>query len=88
MSDEYKYEPSGLDSPAAVAATITPSDSVDLLTSTRSIYIGGAGNLAVVLVGMTTPVTFTGVVAGMIYPFRVSKVMASGTTATGLVGLR
>jgi hypothetical protein len=33
-------------------------------------------------------VTLAGVLGGAIYPLRVAQVLATGTTATGLVGLR
>jgi hypothetical protein len=32
-------------------------------------------------------VVFTGMQGGMIYPLRVARVLATGTTAAGLVGL-
>ncbi len=87
MSDDFKAFQSGLESPAQSAVLVTPSDSQSLPNATRALYVGGAGNLRVTLVSGDT-VTLTGVVAGMIYPLRVSRVLATGTTATGLVGLR
>jgi hypothetical protein len=65
---------------------ITPNDSTDLATPIRSIYVGGAGNLAVKNVAGTT-ITFTGLVVGQILPIATSRVMATGTTATLLIGL-
>lgn len=87
MSDDFAAFQSGLTSPAEAAHAITPSDTLALPTATRAVYVGGAGNLRVRLVNGDT-VTLPGVGGGMIYPLRVSHVLATGTTATGLVGLR
>lgn len=67
-------------------AAITPSNSADLPSGiTRAIYVGGAGNLVADSEKGET-VTFTGMVAGQIYPLRVRRVREA-TTATGLVAL-
>ena len=86
MADAFESNSSGLDSPAKDAFAITGNDSTDLTTSTRGIYIGGAGNLKVDMVSGNT-VTFTGVLAGVVYPIRARRVYATGTTATGIIGL-
>lgn len=75
-----------LDSPADHAAAITPNDSTDLAKSTRSIWVGGAGNVELVTVSGET-VTFSGAAAGSIIPIRAQRVRATGTTATNLVGM-
>ena len=85
MSDKFKNFSSHLESPAENAAAITPSDVTDLVNATRSIYIGGAGNLKIDTVAGDT-VTLNGVVAGTVIPVRVQRVYATGTTATNLVG--
>lgn len=66
---------------------ITPSDTVVLEPRPRAIYVGNNGHLAVVLVNDDTPVVLRRVQAGSLLPIRVSKVMATGTTAGDLVGL-
>lgn len=76
----------GLESSAEHAFSITPNDSADLAFVTRAIYVGGAGNLTVVMLGGEEE-TFANVQAGMVYEFRVSRVKAAGTTATNLKGL-
>jgi hypothetical protein len=83
--------------PATFAAPVTPSDSADLAFVTRSLYVGGAGNVTVVMYdqgsaaavggGNEKAVTLTGLTAGQFLPLRVSKVLATGTTATLLVAL-
>ena len=72
--------------PAASAAVVTPSDSTPLTVSCRSLYVGGAGALRVAMVSGAV-VTLAGAQAGQVYPLRVTQVLATGTTATGLVGL-
>lgn len=66
------------------AKAITPSDSA--AQSYRAIYVGGAGNVAVVTEGGDS-VTFTAPPVGTIIPVSVTQVKATGTTATLLVGL-
>lgn len=86
--DESKFSPgSGWSSPARNAFAITPSDSADLAFLTRGIYVGGAGNLSVILADDTDPVSFVGVLAGTLLALRAKRVRATGTTATSLVGV-
>lgn len=66
------------------AKTITTSDSV--LQTYRAIYVGGAGNLRVITEG-GDDVLFTAPPVGSIIPLRVTRVMATNTTATLLIGL-
>lgn len=74
--------------PADMAFAITPSDSTIFTTYTRAIYVGGDGNISVRMADMETGnVSFTNVKAGTVLPIRVRMVRATGTTATGLVGL-
>ncbi len=86
MSDNFSDFNSGLDSPAANAVAVTPSDSVDLAVSARSLYVGGAGDVQVITTGGDT-VTFVGLAAGSILPVRCSRVFATSTTATSIISL-
>jgi hypothetical protein len=72
--------------PYISAAAVTPSDSTDLTWITRGLYIGGAGNVAVNMADGTT-VTFYGCLAGTVLNFCVSRVLATGTTATHIAAL-
>lgn len=85
-TDDFASLSKGLSSPADKHFAITPSDSTDFDHTTRGIYVGGSGNLVVVDQGGTT-CTFTGVLAGVVYPIRAKRVNSTSTTATNLVGL-
>ncbi len=86
MADPFVNLSSSLDSPAAHAVAVTPSNSVDLTTAARALYIGVAGDVKVDMVGGETAVTFTAVPVGFL-PVRVTRVYATGTTATGIVAV-
>jgi hypothetical protein len=77
---------SGGGEPATSAEDINPTDSQDLGTVPRAIYIGGAGDLAVVTLNGSS-VKFIGLLAGTILPVRVKRVKSTGTTATALISL-
>lgn len=73
--------------PSDTYAAITPSDSTSFTQGvTRGIFVGGAGNLVAVQADGTA-VTFTGVVAGAVYPIRCKRVNSTNTTATNMVAL-
>lgn len=68
-------------------AAVTPSDTVAFTQGvTRGVYVGGAGNMVCVKEDGTT-VTFTGVLAGVVYPIRCKRINSTSTTATSLVAL-
>lgn len=73
-------------SPAVSAAAVTPSDVTVLDPATKALYIGGAGDLSVILLDDEADVTFVGLAAGQLLPVRATKVMAA-TTATSIVAL-
>lgn len=77
----------GTESPATSAFAITPSDSTNLTQTTRAIYIGSAGNLKVLMLEDSTPVTFTGLVEGTLLPICVKRVYETDTTASNIIGL-
>ena len=65
---------------------ITPDDSTDLLILTRQIMVTTAGPVKVTFRDDTTLVT-PPLQIGFPYSFRVKRVWATDTTATGIVGL-
>lgn len=86
MADPFADRATGLDSPARNAAAVTPNDSTDLTTTARALWVGGAGDVSVITAGGDT-VTLEGAAAGGIIPVCVSRVRATGTTATDIVAL-
>ena len=66
------------------AEAITPSDTVDADHVIEQVYVGGAGNFVAVLMDGST-VTFTGALAGHIYPVRCRRINNTSTTATAMV---
>ena len=71
---------------ASTAEAVTPSDTTKLSAVTRALYVGGAGNVAVLMADGSTA-TFVGVPAGSVLPIRVQRVNSTNTTATSMVGL-
>jgi len=87
MADQFESFARGVEAPAYNAFAITASNSTDLSFVTRGIYTGTGGTLVCILAGDSASVTFGDIPAGIILPLRVKRVLAAGTTATGLVGL-
>lgn len=71
---------------AAKGVAVTPNDST-VLETTRALWVGGAGNVAVVFADGGSAVTLTGVAAGTMLPVQVTKVMSTNTTATTITAL-
>lgn len=61
------------------------NDSSEQTSVSRAVYVGGEGDLAVVMKGGQT-VTFKGVSAGALLPIRAQKVLGA-TTATSILFL-
>lgn len=67
-------------------SNVTPSDTVDLTAYAKAVVVTVAGNLVIlpsknVDDGAHT-ITFTGCPVGFIPPYRVRRVLATGTTAS------
>lgn len=72
--------------PAVHGVVVVPSD-ITVLSPTRGLWIGAAGNVAVVFAADASAVTLIGVPAGTRLEVCVTKVMATNTTATSIVAL-
>jgi hypothetical protein len=72
--------------PGTNLVAITPG--VEITPPVRAIWIGGAGDVAVVASGDATAQVLKGVAAGQLIPVEVRRVEASGTTASDIVGIR
>lgn len=84
-TDNFVYIADTITAPAENAVAVTPNDSTDLTYASRALWIGGAGNISVDLVGGQTAVVFTGIPAGTWMPLRVTRVRSTSTTATSIV---
>jgi hypothetical protein len=85
MSDTYSHHMPGLSSPLIGGFAITPNDAADLAVATRQIRVTGtAGQIAVIWIGGDE--TIEPVAAGDVLDWRIQRVKATGTTATGLRG--
>lgn len=78
---------------AVKAKAVVPSDSTIITFGCRALYVGGSGNLAVILAEDYDPasptansVTFANVPAGSVLPIAVVKVLAA-TSATNILAL-
>jgi len=86
ITDRFESFTSGLTGPIIGGFDVTPTDGADLATLPRAIMVAGGGDLAVVLKDGSL-LTLPGLAAGVIYPIRAMRVLATGTTATGIKGL-
>jgi hypothetical protein len=73
-------------SPALGLVAITPSDSADLSTAVRSIYVGVGGDVCVIDTAGNTVTHVGAPQGGYLGPFAVARVKATGTTASSLIG--
>lgn len=84
--------------PARFATPIVPSDTAAVAIGpaasyAKKLWVGGAGAITVIMAadqsngGLGTPVLFSAVPAGTELDIQVRAVMATGTTATLIIGL-
>ena len=85
MPDIFSSQSPGLSSPLIGGFAITPNDGADLPYTTRQIRVtGSAGTITLVWPGGIE--TAEPVLAGETLDWRVVRIKATGTTATGLRG--
>lgn len=73
--------------PVTNAAVVTPSDTADLATPARAVYIGTGGDVSLDTVGGESAIVFVGLQTGSILPVRTKRIRATATTATNIVAL-
>ena len=73
--------------PPASGEAITPNDTT-VFKKSRAFMVGVGGDLNVLFANDDTPVLLASMLAGVIYPGYLIQVLASDTTATGIVILR
>lgn len=74
------------DFPAYDWFSITPADGTNLSQIPRKLYVGGAGDVAIVSKNGSS-VVLSSVPAGTVIPVQPVEVSATGTTATNIIGL-
>ena len=84
--DRYEDHFPSLVSPATDGANVAPSDDADLAQVTRALYVGRGGDLSLRLAS-GGEVALAGVPGGALLPLRAARVLATGTTAGGIVAL-
>ena len=82
MADTFESHAVSITAPPSNAAPVTPSDSTDLPFVSRAIYVGTAGDLRV-RTHAGQDVTYRGVSGTKV--LRVTRVFATGTTATDII---
>lgn len=86
MYDRFASLAPSLTSPVMDGFAVTPNDAAALREVTRALYVGVAGDVSVKLVS-GGQVLLKNCPAGTLLPLRATTVLATGTTATALVGL-
>ncbi|MCA3716897.1 MAG: hypothetical protein IM674_01455 [Brevundimonas sp.] len=86
INDPYSAHAASASAPARRAEAVTPSDTVDLSAVAKSLYVGGPGDVRVQPAGGGAAVTLSAHPIGYL-PVQVSRVLATGTTATSIVAL-
>lgn len=85
MTDRFETYVAGLEAPASDLFDIVPDDGADLALATRAVNVAVSGTVRVTTVSGTTATVY--IAAGVAFPVRAARVHASGTSATGIVGL-
>lgn len=84
--DPYVAFSSGVLGPSNNSAVVVPSDTVDFPSYPRGLVVAAAGNMVVLPLKAADDgshlITFTAAPVGFHVPFRVRRVMSTGTTAS------
>ena len=83
--DNFSSDEPKLHSPATLIDEIFPDDQTELKNVTRALNVATSGTVRVMTVDGTLGDVF--IAAGGTFPVRVRRVLATGTTATGIRGL-
>ena len=73
--------------PARAPFSVTPSDTVALVTVPKALYVGTGGAITLRGVDSTQDVVLRNVASGQVLDIRALYVRATGTTASDIVGL-
>ena len=85
MADTFNSHADSLNSPPSNLIPVTPDDGADLEFAARALNVAVTGTVRVTSIRGDTATLM--VAAGIAFPVRVSRVWATGTTATGIVAM-
>lgn len=85
MADPFSGHAQSLESPATIVLQVAPDDGTDLPMPSRALNASQEGTVRVTTTGGTTATLY--IAAGTCLPVRVTRVWATGTTATGIAAL-
>jgi hypothetical protein len=85
MSNAFGSYSTGLTAPVTTGFEIVPNDNADLAQATRQIRVTGQGGQMAV-VWLSGVQTIEPVLAGETLDWRILRILATNTTATGLRG--
>lgn len=80
--DRFKYVLSGIADPGSRIESVTPDDNTDLARPSRALNVETTGVVAVVTIDGDDDTLY--IAAGIPFGIRVSRVKATGTTATNI----
>lgn len=83
--DTYKDKVLSASDPVRSVVSVTPDDNTDLIRIPRALYIGGDGDIALILADDLQAVTFKNVTGFL--PLMPKRILATGTTATSILAL-
>ena len=86
-NDPFESYGNSITSPAADCFAIQPSDTQDLPSATKAIYVGTGGDIVLRAVNGSADVTFANTISGSIIDVRARAIRLTGTTASDIVGL-
>jgi hypothetical protein len=85
-NDRMSSSSGGVEAPGTGVEAVTLSNTQELVNVSRGLYVGGGGDVSVLMLDGSTG-TFIGVVAGTILPIRVRRVNLTGTTASNMTSI-
>jgi hypothetical protein len=85
-TNPYGSFSTGVESPALQVLTITPSDGADQTYILRMIYVGTGGDVALIDISGNSTIHKNVATGQYIGPFRMARVLVTGTTATNMLG--
>ncbi len=80
------YTPT-FEAPGAARSLMLVTKSDSTIVNCRALYVGGAGDVAIVGIDDSVAVTLSSVPAGALLPIACKKVMSTNTSATLMVAL-